>query len=203
MPKVTEDYLEARRRQILDAAVACFSRKGFHQSTMHDICAEAGVSPGSLYRYFKSKEDIITEMAQDNLRRNMELIREGRQRGDVRSTLNGLADAFFGMLAEEEWSIKVDIELWAEALRNETIRDILRRSFGSHQRALEEIIEEGQRKGEFSRDFRPETVAQSLFSMFEGVVLLKSINPDIDIASYVAVVKKMIGALCVQDSMEG
>ena len=38
MPKVTEAHLEARREQILDAAAECFARKGFHRSTMHDIC---------------------------------------------------------------------------------------------------------------------------------------------------------------------
>jgi AcrR family transcriptional regulator len=55
MPKVTEAHLEARRQQILDAALACFSRRGFHQSTMQDICQEAELSPGAVYRYFRSK----------------------------------------------------------------------------------------------------------------------------------------------------
>ena len=61
MPKVTEEHLEARRTQILDAALACFSRNGFHQTTMHDICSEAGLSPGAVYRYFDSKEAMIGE----------------------------------------------------------------------------------------------------------------------------------------------
>jgi AcrR family transcriptional regulator len=59
MPKVLPEYLELRRQQILDAAAACFSRRGFHQTTMHDICGEAELSPGAVYRYFSSKEEII------------------------------------------------------------------------------------------------------------------------------------------------
>ena len=47
MPKVLPEYLELRRQQILDAAAACFSRRGFHQTTMQDICTEAGLSPGA------------------------------------------------------------------------------------------------------------------------------------------------------------
>ena len=52
MPKVTEAHLEARRQQILDAASACFSRQGFHQTTMQGICREVDLSPGAVYRYF-------------------------------------------------------------------------------------------------------------------------------------------------------
>src|SRR5215218_9949850 len=59
MPKVTEEYTLARRQQIIDAAYRCFARKGFHQTTMREIYAEAGLSPGAIYHYFASKEDII------------------------------------------------------------------------------------------------------------------------------------------------
>ena len=48
-----------RRAEILDAAERCFIRSGFHQASMQEICAEAKMSPGNLYRYFPSKEAII------------------------------------------------------------------------------------------------------------------------------------------------
>src|SRR3954465_13459455 len=53
-----------RRSEILSAAQTCFPRSGFHQTSMQEICAEAGMSPGSLYRYFRSKEDIIAGIAE-------------------------------------------------------------------------------------------------------------------------------------------
>jgi AcrR family transcriptional regulator len=59
MPRVSEDHLERRRRQILDAARACFIRKGIHATSMQDIFAEADLSAGAVYRYFKSKNDLI------------------------------------------------------------------------------------------------------------------------------------------------
>jgi AcrR family transcriptional regulator len=53
-----------RREEILAAAQRCFSRSGFHQSSMQEICAEADMSPGGLYRYFPSKEAIIAAIAE-------------------------------------------------------------------------------------------------------------------------------------------
>ena len=53
-----------RRDEILVAAQTCFARSGFHQTSMQEICTEAGMSPGNLYRYFRSKEDIIAGIAE-------------------------------------------------------------------------------------------------------------------------------------------
>ncbi|MEV3920323.1 TetR/AcrR family transcriptional regulator [Actinomadura coerulea] len=59
MPRVSEEHLERRRLQILEAARTCFIRKGLHATSMQDIFAEAGLSAGAVYRYFKSKNEII------------------------------------------------------------------------------------------------------------------------------------------------
>src|SRR6187399_1898615 len=53
-----------RRDEILAAAQRCFVRSGFHQTSMQEICAEAGMSPGNLYRYFPSKESLIAGIAE-------------------------------------------------------------------------------------------------------------------------------------------
>src|SRR6185436_6911310 len=59
MPKVSEEHLASRRRQILDAAAGCFARNGFHRTSMQDIVRESGLSAGLIYRYFTGKEDMI------------------------------------------------------------------------------------------------------------------------------------------------
>ena len=59
MPKVTEAHRESRREQILIAAWKCFSRKGFHSTSMADVIKEAGLSAGAVYLYFRSKDEII------------------------------------------------------------------------------------------------------------------------------------------------
>src|SRR5882672_7668687 len=55
-----------RRTEILDAAERCFARSGFHRASMQDICGEAGMSPGNLYRYFPSKEALIAGICERN-----------------------------------------------------------------------------------------------------------------------------------------
>src|SRR5215210_5266667 len=52
-----------RPEQILNAAIVCFAKCGFHQTSMHDISAEAGISVGLIYRYFANKEAVIAAIA--------------------------------------------------------------------------------------------------------------------------------------------
>jgi AcrR family transcriptional regulator len=63
MPRVSEDHLTARREQVLLAAWACFSRNGFHATTMADVIAESGLSAGAVYRYFPGKADLVRATA--------------------------------------------------------------------------------------------------------------------------------------------
>ena len=65
MPKISDIQRETRRRQILDAALRCFSRDGFHATTTADIVRESGVSQGTLYLYFATKDDIVVALADD------------------------------------------------------------------------------------------------------------------------------------------
>src|SRR5579864_1441342 len=59
-PKVVED----RREQIIDAAMRVFSEKGFTRATNKDIARAAGITPGLIYYYFESKEDVLKAIAE-------------------------------------------------------------------------------------------------------------------------------------------
>jgi AcrR family transcriptional regulator len=63
MPKTSEAAKEARRTQILDAAVRCFARRGYYETTIEDLVAETGLSRGALYVYYPSKEAIYLAIA--------------------------------------------------------------------------------------------------------------------------------------------
>src|SRR5437870_7980906 len=133
MPKVTEAHTEARREQIMEAASHCFSREGFHKTTMNDICRESTLSPGAIYRYFPSKEEIIAAMAEQSLQRSIALVREIKEHGDTRQVLEELVDTFFDPLDCDDCQqdLRCDIELWSEAVREPRILEVERRGMDS------------------------------------------------------------------------
>src|SRR5437867_13411210 len=102
MPKVTEAHLEARRQQIMDAAAACFCRNGCHHSTMHDICRQAELSAGAVYRYFSSKEEIIESMLRERQRSMAAIIDAARGHGSTFEVFEELAEVFFSHLEDPQ-----------------------------------------------------------------------------------------------------
>jgi len=191
MPKVTEAHLEARRQQILDAAAACFTQKGFHHSTMHDICQVAELSPGAVYRYFTSKEEIIEAMLRERKSTSATLIR-AISGEDTQQVLDGLADTFFASL-ENPQACALSVELWAEALRSPRIRSLLRDELRHVTGPFVELIRRAQERGEINRRLDAEAVAQVMVSFFEGLVLQKTAEPEIDVWKYVSAMKAMMG----------
>jgi AcrR family transcriptional regulator len=193
MPKVSEAHLEARRRQILVAAKACFSREGFHKSTMQDICREAGLSPGAVYRYFGSKEEIIEAMAETNAIRNTALVGEAGGQAGTWMTLEKVAGFFFDELAGAEGAA-VDVELWAEARRNERIRETLRSNFTEHRRMLADVFRRAQERGEVEEGLDPESASSVMISLFEGLLLQRELDRDeVDVERYKEVVMALVG----------
>ena len=79
MPKVSEEHLEARRQQIVDAAVQCFARSGIHGTSLDDIRLEADLSRGAVYHYFKSKEDIIDALRERSVSEDADLYSDSAQ----------------------------------------------------------------------------------------------------------------------------
>src|SRR5215212_379186 len=78
-PALPESSLVDRPAQILEAAIACFAKRGFHQTSMHDISTEAGVSVGLIYRYFANKEAVIAAMANRHKTEIQDLLERARQ----------------------------------------------------------------------------------------------------------------------------
>ncbi|HUQ54767.1 TetR/AcrR family transcriptional regulator [Lentzea sp.] len=64
MPKVTQAHLDARRQQIIDAARARFASHGFARTSMPDLVEASGLSTGAIYRYFKSKDQIVAAICE-------------------------------------------------------------------------------------------------------------------------------------------
>ena len=150
MPKVTQQYRDARRDQILGAARRCFLRDGFHSTSMQDLFAEAGLSAGAVYRYFASKDEVIVAIAEENMREVLATVHElatgtaGRSVGEVMAGLMALiqardaADDLGGMA----------VLVWAEALRNPSLASQLRELLTRMNEELTALVAGHQRAGQ-------------------------------------------------------
>ena len=157
MPKVSSEYLDARRAQILSAAVTCFARDGFHRTTMQDIVQEAKLSPGAIYRYFASKEDMIAAIADERHAREVSLITKAIEDDGTQTGFERLIDGFHAILLDPEESQRrrLGVQLWAEALRDERIMKIMQEGIDGSREPLAEMIKRSQESGELSNGLDP------------------------------------------------
>ena len=200
MPKVSEAHLESRRRQIIEAAINCFSHEGFHRATMQDIIREAGLSSGAIYRYFSSKEEIIEAIADERHARERALIAAARDEADIEQGLHALAKTFFGSLADadERSRRRLGIQIWAEALRNPRMLRIVRRGVDEPRVMFAGLVREAQERGEFPSGLDPDAVARLVLSLFFGFVLQQAWDPEAELDPYVDVIEAGLNGLLLQ-----
>jgi AcrR family transcriptional regulator len=205
MPKVSQSHLDARRRQILDAAIECFARDGFHRTTMQDIIDQAQLSTGAIYTYFKSKEDIIEAIAQERHARERDLIMSAGQQGEAgqqntaETIFQQLAHDFLRLLLvdnEERQRRRVGIQIWGEALRNPRILDIIRQGVDEPRRLLADIVAEAQHRGDFPAGLASDAVARVMIALFQGFILQQAWDENgVEIEPYIEVIEAMIQGL--------
>src|SRR5213592_1555356 len=124
MSQTQTDTVLDRPTQILDAAVACFAKRGFHQASMHDISAEAGISVGLIYRYFQNKEAVIAAMADRHKKQIHEILERARQAPSLRESLETLFTAHCGE-TEPQVTAAFVVDLFAEASRNPRVAELV------------------------------------------------------------------------------
>lgn len=182
MPRITPERREAKRAEIVAAARRCFSRDGFHQTSMPDIATEAGVSAGAPYRYFASKEEIILAIAGDAFR----LIFEPVERLAAVAAAVSVADlvtAALGALSVEtvtdatghavpvEELLRCAVQTWSELLRNDAVRARAVEGFESVRRSIAGALRRGQAAGTVPSTVEPEHGARVVMGLLHGFLL--------------------------------
>lgn len=121
MPKVSEDHLHARRRQILNGARACFARHGYEGATVRRLEEAIGLSRGAIFHHFKDKETLFLALAEDDAARMAEVVSEQGLVQVMRDLLAGDAPAdWLGTKLEVSRRLRTDPEFrsrWAERSR--------------------------------------------------------------------------------------
>lgn len=197
MPKVTEAYLETRRQQILEAAIAAFARNGFHQTTMEEIGDQAGLSPGVAYRYFESKDDIILATLQGSAERSGRFIEASVGEEDTIKILEQMINDSFQRFDEpgREIYYKVRVQFWAEMLRNPKVAEKARLMREQGQERLAGIIKKGQDSGQIKPDLDVRAVSVAIMASHDGFVLHWLADPELDVVRYRDVLLEMVRGL--------
>lgn len=166
------DVSEERKNQIVDAASHVFTERGFSAARMDDIAAESGLSKGTLYWYFESKEAIIISILDRVFDWETAHLRDIlANEENAQQRLEAIVDTTINDLNKVKPLMPIFFEFWSLSIRNKKINEALKRYYQQFVDVIEPVIEQGVEQG----DFRPVPVhetAISLGAIFEGTILM-------------------------------
>jgi AcrR family transcriptional regulator len=196
-PKVTSQYKLDIREKIIRSAIDCFSKNGFDRSKMDNIAQTAKISKGTVYLYFKSKEDLFYAICENNLR----VLREQLSQLFATTKENLLSDAeqFYDNLnnLERSGSEKVFFEIVAESSRNAKLRRILYDQRTKIFNVVKEYLDLQVQKGFFRKDVETEAMALGLVALYDGLAVSKflGIGENLNKKAWVETVKAIITSI--------
>lgn len=196
MPRVSEAHLAARRDQILDAATARFAENGFQATGMADVILASGLSAGAVYRYFRSKDELIAAIVDRVLGqaagRFEQLLADGHtpEPADAVVTAVGLIAEFADR--EPVDLSRVAVQAWAEALRNPAVAAVAGNAYRTIRGYFVEVARRAQQRGRLAVDADPVQLGAALFSLVLGFVLQRLLLGDVDLDSYAAAVRVLL-----------
>jgi len=165
-----------RRDDILEAAERCFVRAGFHQTSMQEICAEAGMSAGNLYRYFPSKEAIIAGIAErDRAELAQDFARADLSQG-LFAVIEGMMRHHFSIRPVEE--VLLCTEVMAEARRNPDIARISRAFDADVRKWLLDMFRAAAEQGDIPKDADFEHAVDMLMLIADGMWWRRALDPN-------------------------
>ena len=192
MPKVTEEHVEARRRQILAAALRCFAREGFHRTTMQDIFRDAELSPGAVYSYFKSKDELILAIVLEMMSfvgGAAALFSEPLPEGRLRRPGEALAEIIeryqdfeLGTVVERA---RIFPYLVGEQQRNPQLNAAVRAGIEGLRAGFETLARAAQERGELDPALDPAEFSRLPISLMQGLLVQLGVYGDeLDIDAY-------------------
>jgi len=179
------------RQRIIEAAVACFARSGFHGASMHEICAEAGMSPGALYRYFPSKVAIIAAIAEAERIQHAAFFERMAEADDPVEALASIGiDTLEQMLTGPNAALCA--ETMAEAIRNPDIRAMFDRNIREARAAVVATLQRGQARGTVDPALDVETACQLIMAMGDGLCIHQALDPTLTAARFRPVLQLLL-----------
>jgi AcrR family transcriptional regulator len=196
MPRVTDRYVQRRRREILAAARRRFARDGFHATTMEDVITEAGVSSSVVYRWFSGKDELVAASISEVLEGVVDALEAALQVEPPLPVMEAVRRVLAAVLERtaqdgEDFSAIV-VQAWAEAMRDPSVKDLLGTLYTRIRDGLAELVERHQAAGTMSPDLNPEAMARQLFSLIPGFVVQHLVLGPEELDTYAAAGEQLL-----------
>lgn len=182
-----------RRATILDAAELCFARSGFHGASMQEICAEAGMSPGNLYRYFASKEALIAGISERNRADAAASFAEVDQSPGFFEGLAGLARHH--LVDRSDVEVGLCAEIMAESRRNPEIARLYQDIERDIKERIATMLRSAAERGEIDGGLDIDAAASVLMVLGDGMSWRRSVEQGFDAERVLPLILKMVRCL--------
>jgi AcrR family transcriptional regulator len=185
-----------RRLEILDAAQRCFARSGFHGASMQEICAQAAMSPGNLYRYFPSKEALIAGICERNRAEAADSFLAVDRAPGFFEGLAALARHHLVERPEEEAGLCA--EIMAESRRNPEIARLHTELERDIKTRLVDMLRRAAGRGEISAQVDLDAAATMLMVLADGLSWRRASDPSFNTEAALPHVLHMVHCLLVR-----
>jgi len=156
-----------RRRLIVESAAACFIEKGFHQTSIRDIAAKAGISLGNLYNHFEGKALLIAEIASLEAEELGEIETQLAEDGAPVAMIDRFVGSYFDVQSKAENAV-LSAEITAEAIRNSKVASGFLRNRERLSGLLSKSLSRGQAAGQFNPAVPADEMADLILDLAES-----------------------------------
>ena len=160
-----------KRERILQGALRAFAQNGFYNTRVSDVASEAGVADGTIYLYFKNKDDLLISLFEDRMEWIIDRLRDelGAVDGGVLPRLRAFVHLHFHLAVEHrDLAEFITVELRQSA---KFVKEYENPKFGAYLEILRSLIERGQREGVLRSDLDSRLVSRAIFGALDEVLL--------------------------------
>lgn len=177
MSKHSNEGVETKKEMIIKHAFDLFAEKGYSETSVDDIVKASGISKGGIYYYFKSKEDIFLEIAEERLRQRKNLMSSNENlkssKEKIISYINWTLTGFFDEKVQK--ISRFTFEFWSVLSRNPNMANKAKERYKMFYDILAGILQEGIDKGEFKKDLDIESMVYIILSSMDGIGFVNSV----------------------------